>query len=68
MVKWEDVSAVYSTVQEMESLYTKVEVARAKVAYEGLKNVRYPSLEEFIHLVEDGNIHELPVISQADIR
>jgi hypothetical protein len=25
-------------------------------------------MEEFIHLVEDGNIHELPGISRADIR
>ncbi len=44
-----------------------MEVARAKVAYELLKNVGYPSLKEFIHLVEDGNIHELPGISRDDI-
>jgi hypothetical protein len=58
---------MYNTVREMESLYTKAEVARAKVAYELLKNMGYPSLEEFIHLMEDGNIHELPGISRADI-
>jgi hypothetical protein len=51
----------------MESLFTKAEVARAKVAYNLLKNAGYPSLEEFIHLVEGGNIHELPGISRADI-
>jgi hypothetical protein len=68
VAKWEDVSAIYSTARELESLYTKAKVARAKVACEVLKNVRYPLLEEFIHLVEDGNIHELPGILRADIR
>ncbi len=41
MAKWEDVSAVYSTVCEMESLYTKAELAKAKVANEVLKNAGY---------------------------
>ncbi len=52
----------------MESLYTKVEVARARVAHDLLKNAGYPSIDEFIHLVEDGNIQELPGISRCEIR
>jgi hypothetical protein len=67
IAKWEDVGTIYNTVHVMESLFTKAEVARAKVAYNLLKNAGYPSLEEFIHLVEGGNIHELPGISRADI-
>jgi hypothetical protein len=68
VAKWEDVQELYHTVHELESLYTKAEVAKAKVAYEVLKNAGYPSLDEFIRLIEDGNIHELPGISRADIR
>jgi hypothetical protein len=68
VAKWEDVGGVYNTVREMESLYTKAEVTRARVAYDLLKNAGYPSLDEFIHLVEDGNIQELPGVSRSDIR
>ncbi len=68
VAKWEDVRGLYNTVHEMESLYTKAEVTRARVAYDLLKNAGYPSLDEFIHLVEDGNIQELLGVSRSDIR
>jgi hypothetical protein len=68
VVKWDDVGAVYNTVRKMESLYTKAEAIRAKVAYDLLENAGYLLLKEFIHLVEDGNIHELLGVSRADIQ
>jgi hypothetical protein len=67
VAKWEDVRGLYTTVREMESLYTKAVVGRARAVYDLLKNAGYPSLDEFIHLVEDGNVHELPGISRSDI-
>ena len=65
---WEEITAVMTTVQEAEGVYTKAEVKRAKEAYDLLKNTGYPSVEELIHLIEDGNILELPHISRADIK
>jgi hypothetical protein len=57
----------YATVQENESVYTKEEVRRAKQAYELVKNSRYPSHSEMMHLLQDGNIRGLPTLGSADI-
>jgi len=49
-------------------IYTKLEEARAKIAYEFLKKSGYPSEEEAIHLVEDGNIVGMPSLTRDDIK
>jgi hypothetical protein len=59
--------AVLTTVQENEDLYTRTEVQRAKEAYEFLKCSGYPSPEEAIHLLQDGNVFGLPELSRQDI-
>jgi hypothetical protein len=59
--------AVLTTVQENEDLYTRAEVQRAKEAYEFLKCSGYPSPEEAIHLLQDGNVFGLPDLSRQDI-
>jgi len=52
-------------VQENESVYTKEEVHRAKQAYELVKNSGYPSPNEMLHLLQDGNIRGLPTLGSA---
>jgi hypothetical protein len=49
-------------------VYTKAEEERAKRAYELVQNSRYPSYQEAIHLVEDGNIAQLPGLTAEDVR
>ncbi len=44
----------------MMQVYAKAEEERAKRAYELVQNSGYPSYQEAIHLVEDGNITQLP--------
>lgn len=68
IAKWEEIAGIMATVQETEALYSKAEIKRAKEAYDLLKNTGYPSVEELIHLIEDGNILELPHLSRADIK
>ena len=57
-----------ATVQETEAMYTKAEVRRAKEAHAFIKNSGYPSLDEVVKLVENGNILEMSNISRADIK
>jgi hypothetical protein len=59
--------AVLATVQNNEDLYTRAEVHKAKEAYEFLKCSGYPSPEEAIHLLQDGNVFGLPNLSRQDI-
>ncbi len=40
----------------MTKAYTKVEEERAWQAYELMQNAGFPSYQEAVHLVEDGNI------------
>jgi hypothetical protein len=56
--------AVLATVQDNEDLYTHAEVHKAKEAYEFLKCSGYPSPEEAIHLLQDGNMYGLPNFSR----
>ena len=65
---WEEAANILTTVQEAESFYSKAEVKRAKEAHDFIKSSGYPSMDELIHLVEDGNILEMPGISRADIK
>jgi hypothetical protein len=60
----EDVSLV-TTTSDCEHLYTSKELRKAKEAREFLKNAGFPSENEVIHLIRDGNI--VPV-SVQDIK
>jgi hypothetical protein len=42
-------------------------VRRARLAYEFVWNTGYPSVREAIHLLTDGNVHNLPKILPVDI-
>ena len=46
----------------------KAEEERARQAHELLKISGYPSLQEAIHLIQDGNIFNLPMLTAADIK
>ncbi len=48
-------------------VYMKAEEERAKRAYELVQNRRYPSYQEAIHLVEDGNTSKLPELMAEDM-
>jgi hypothetical protein len=52
----------------LTQVYTKAEEERAKRAYELVRNSGYPSYQEAIHLVEDGNIAQLPGLTAEDVR
>jgi hypothetical protein len=56
-------SSIYTTVQENEEIYTKAEVQKAKAAFEFLKCSGYPSPDEAMHLLSDGNIFGLPELT-----
>jgi hypothetical protein len=45
----------------------KEEVKRAKEAYEFLKNSRYSSVNEAVHLLMDGNVQVMPMLMRGDI-
>ncbi len=47
---------------------TKAEEGRARQAYELLRIAGYPSLQEAVHLIQDGNIAYLPMLTAADVR
>ncbi len=47
---------------------TKGEEERARQAYKLLKISSYPSLQEAIHLIQDGNIFNMPMLMAADIK
>jgi hypothetical protein len=58
---------VLATVEQNEEIYTRTEVQKARVAYEFLKCSGYPSPEEAVHLLQDGNVFGLPNLSRQDI-
>jgi hypothetical protein len=62
IANWEEVLSVFVT-----TVYTKAEELHAKKAYELLCTSGYPSMTEAIHLVEDGNISRMPVLTSEDI-
>ena len=57
----------FATTIENENQYTKAEVENAKEAYEFLKNAGYPSEKEATHMVQDGNVTDVP-LTATDIR
>jgi hypothetical protein len=56
-----------TTAREREHLYTSKELRKAKEAKEFLKNAGFPSENEAIHLIRDGNLENVPV-SVQDIK
>jgi hypothetical protein len=55
--------AVYAT-----RAFTKAEIEWARTAYELIRAAGYPSYQEVIHLVQDGNITHLLSLTAEDIR
>ena len=47
--------------------HTKAEEARAKLAYEIIRNCGYPSQAEAIHLVQDGNFTHMPMVTSSEL-
>jgi hypothetical protein len=55
------------TVEELESQYTRKEVRKALEAGEFLRALGYPSEKEAVHIVQDGNVMNVPYTA-ADVR
>jgi hypothetical protein len=53
--------SLVTTTRDREHLYTKKELKGANQAKEFLKNAGFPSENEAIHLIRDGNIQNVPV-------
>jgi hypothetical protein len=68
VAEWEKEGVVLATVQENEQLYTKEEVRRAKLAHEFIRSSGYPSPEEVVHLLIDGNVRGIPKLMVEDVR
>lgn len=64
----DEYGVVMATVKENEAQYTRREVERAKEAFEFVKNAGYPSEDEAIHLIEDGNLVDVPSLTRNDIK
>jgi hypothetical protein len=47
---------------------TKSEQARAKKAYELVKNLGFPSMYEVIQKVESGSVGNMPLLTRDDVR
>jgi hypothetical protein len=62
-----DQGVVNVTVRENERMYTKEEVHRAKHVYKFLKCSGYPSADEAMHLITDGNVHGMPLLIKDDL-
>ena len=63
---WSQYKSACTTVSA--GTYTKAEQARAKQAYELLRTSGYPSIGEAIHIIQDGNITDMPTITVEDLR
>jgi hypothetical protein len=63
-----DWNQVIGHVYASNKVYTKSEENRAKLVYEFLKKSGYPSMEEAIHLIEDGNIFGMPSLTRDDVK
>jgi hypothetical protein len=55
------------TVEERESLYSRKQVRRALEAGEHLRALGYPSLQDAVNIVRDGNVRNVPY-SIEDVR
>jgi len=57
-----------ATVQENALVYTKEELRRMKEVYELIRNSGYPSPNEAMHLLTDGNVRGMPALTVADLQ
>jgi hypothetical protein len=65
---WRDTGLhVCATVRENEAVYTREEVHKAQQVYELVRTSGYPSPNEVLHLIHDGNIKGMPAFSRADV-
>jgi hypothetical protein len=58
--------AAYSSVL-VTQVYTKAETARAHAVQELVRNAGYPSYQEVINLLQDGNFSHLPNLTAKDV-
>jgi hypothetical protein len=63
---WSQYRDIFTTTTN--TIYTKVQEEQAKQAYELLRTSGFPSIAEAIHLLQDGNIVNLPNIIIEDLR
>jgi hypothetical protein len=63
---WSQYKDIFTTTTN--PIYTKTQEERAKQAYELLRTSGFPSIGEAIHLLQDGNITNLPNITVEDLR
>jgi hypothetical protein len=68
MADWVVDSYACAMVQENALVYTKEELRRAKEVYELIRNSGYPSPNEAMHLLTDGNVRGMPVLTVADLQ
>jgi hypothetical protein len=68
VVDWVVDTYACATVQENALVYTKEELRRAKEVYELVRNSGYPSPNDAMHLLTDGNIRGMPVLTVADLQ
>jgi len=68
VAEWTTEGVALATRQENELLYTKEEVRRAKLAYDFVRSSGYPSPEEVVHLLIDGNVRGIPKLMVADVK
>ena len=66
MADWSQYRNIFTTTTN--TIYTKVQEEQAKQAYELLRTSGFPSIREAIHLLQDGNIVNLPNITIDDLR
>ena len=59
--------ATYGNVLATQ-VYTKAEMARAHAVQELVRNAGYPSYQEVINLLQDGNFLHLPSLMAKDVR
>jgi len=59
--------AAYGNVLATQ-VYTKAEMARAHAVQELVRNAGYPSYQEVINLLQDGNFSHLPNLTAKDVR
>ncbi len=58
---------VLVTVEEKKAQFSSEQVKKAEAAYTLLKNSGYPSLNELMRLVSDGNVINMPVLRREDV-
>ena len=65
---WSQYKNAFTTVNTGVGTYTMAEEARARQAYELLRTSGYPSIQEAIHIIQDGNITDMPTLTVEDLR